>query len=191
MLANVAMGVVAPLLWERLAPYQQTPAARVPRPVDRSARVGLPRHPVAGRDRLGRMVRKGIHGRDAEAARVSSRAAHRLHLRRRRRGARASSASLVDAGRLSLPACCASYAIAARANDGFSSLVAFGLAVELARARAGEHRHDAEPHADHRHPAAVLQLRRLVPAGVAGWRSGSSCGSRAKGAAGRFGELAI
>jgi hypothetical protein len=36
---------------------------------------------------------------------------------------------------------------------------------ELVRARAGEHRDDGGDHADHRHPAPLPELRRLVPAG--------------------------
>ena len=75
-------------LWEQLDAVSAAPPARVPRPIARPARVGLPRHPVAGRDRLRRLVRQGLHARHAEAARVPPGAAHRLHLRRRRRGAR-------------------------------------------------------------------------------------------------------
>jgi rod shape determining protein RodA len=59
-----------------------------PRSAVRSAGFGLPHHPVADRDRLGRPVRQGLDERQPGAARLPSRALHGFHLRRDRRGVR-------------------------------------------------------------------------------------------------------
>ena len=58
--ANVLMGIVGPLLWEHMKPYRQNRLQRLSRPIGRSARQRLPRHSVAGRDRLGRLVRSRL-----------------------------------------------------------------------------------------------------------------------------------
>ena len=68
--------------------------------------------------------------------------------------------------------------VATRASDSFSSLVAFGLAGKLVRARDHQRGHDDQPDADHRHSVAVLLLRWLVPPGVLDrrWNAGEDLG---------------
>ena len=56
--------------------------------------------------------------------------------------------------------------ISERANDSFSSLVAFGLLASWFTHVLENVGMTLEPHADHRHSAAVLQLRRIVHARV-------------------------
>ena len=156
----------------QLAPYQQKRLLVFLDPTVDPRAARLPRHAVAGRDRLGRLVRQGLHAGHAEAPRVPSGAAHRFHLRGRRRGARLHRR---DAGVVAVPAAVPPRdEIAERANDSFSSLVAFGLLASWFVHVLDERRHDAEPDADHRHSAAVLQLRRLVHAGELAGRSASS-----------------
>jgi rod shape determining protein RodA len=77
-LANVAMGVIAPLLWERLALPAASPP--LPRPFRRPESFRLPRATVAGGHRIGRLVREGIHTRYPEAAGVPASPAYGLHL---------------------------------------------------------------------------------------------------------------
>ena len=63
------------------------PAAHLPQSRGGSQGGGLSRDPVAGRHRFGRVVRHRLHRGAAEAAGVPSRAAHRLRLSHRGRGA--------------------------------------------------------------------------------------------------------
>ncbi len=56
-LANVFMGIIAPIIWERkLKPYQRQRLLVFLDPSERSARLGISRHPVPGRDRIGRVA---------------------------------------------------------------------------------------------------------------------------------------
>ena len=91
-LANVIMGILAPMLWEQLAPYQQNRLQVFLDPSIDPRDTGY--HVIQSQVAIGSggWFGKGYLERHAEATRVSSRAAHRLHLRRGRRGARASSA---------------------------------------------------------------------------------------------------
>jgi len=50
----------APAFWQRLAPYQQTPA-HLPQPGSPTRGGRISRHSVAGRHRIGRVVRHGVH----------------------------------------------------------------------------------------------------------------------------------
>ena len=86
--SNVAMGTIALPLWQRLAPYQQNRLLTFLNPEADPRAAGLPRHPVAGGHRLGRLVRDRLHPGPAEAAGVPAGAAHRLRVPGRRRGAR-------------------------------------------------------------------------------------------------------
>ena len=163
--ANVLTGIVGPLLWEHMKPYRQNRLRVFLDPTVDPARERLSRHSVAGRDRLRRMVRP------------------RLSAMGRRNGSRFCRSSTPTSfspwsarswGSSASPSrwrslrffFCGSIRISERANDSFSSLVAFGLLGELVHARARERRHDAQRHADHRNSAAVLQLRRIVHARV-------------------------
>jgi Cell cycle protein len=56
-------------------------AAGLPGPEHRCPGVRLPRHPVTGGHRLRRVVRQGVHARDAETAEFRTGAGDRLHLR--------------------------------------------------------------------------------------------------------------
>jgi hypothetical protein len=148
-----------------LGQAQAVPAeapARLPRPAERPEGVGLPRAPVAGRHRLRGRVRQGVDAGDPEAPRVPSCAAHRLHLGGGRRGA-----GLHRRVRRARPLPLAAHAVHAHRGAGHRLVrVARRLRAhgELVRARDRERRDDAQPHADHRDPAAVLQLRRVVHA---------------------------
>ena len=84
-----SIGVVAPILWEKLDAVSAEAPAGLPRSRHRSARLAG-YHVIQSQIAIGSggWFGKGYHAGHAEAARVPSRAAHRLHLRRRRRGAR-------------------------------------------------------------------------------------------------------
>ena len=86
--ANVMMGIVGPLLWEHLKPYQQNRLLVFLDPsVDPR---GSGYHVIQSQVAIGSggWFGHGYHARPAEASRVSPRAVHGLHLRRGRRGAR-------------------------------------------------------------------------------------------------------
>ena len=84
---NVAMGAVAMPLWERLAPYQQNRLLTFLNPEVDPRAAGY--HVIQSQVAIGSggWFGTGYTAGAAEAARVPSRAAHRLHLSRRRRGA--------------------------------------------------------------------------------------------------------
>jgi hypothetical protein len=169
--SNVAMGVVAPLLWDKLNPISSA-AAGIPRSavpirsapaITCSSRRSTRSAPVAGSARGSRW--------HAEAARLPAGAAHRLHLRRV--GEELGFIGVTSRWRsFSRSSCAARAWRTGQRPVSRSGRLRAGHG--LVRARGREHRHDAQPHAHHRHPAAVLQLRRLVPAReLAGYRGGA------------------
>jgi rod shape determining protein RodA len=85
--ANVMTGFVGPLVWENMKPRIGSTPQGLPRSVVDPRGSGYHVHSVAGGDWIGRMVRPRLSRRTAETTRLSPRAVHRLHLRRRRRGA--------------------------------------------------------------------------------------------------------
>ena len=138
------------------------PPHGVPQPLGRPGDAGLPAEPVADRDRRRREDRPRRRERHPDEAQLPARAPHRLHLRRgrralrlRRRGARA---------------------LALRAADMARAAHPHHREEPLRRADRRRHRRDAavpglrqrrddhRDHADHRHPAAAAELRRLVGA---------------------------
>jgi hypothetical protein len=167
------------------------PAQGIPGSVGGSARLRLSRAAIQDCDRLRRPARQRIHAWHAEAQWLFARTAHRLHLCRRGRGAR-----IHRSRARSGPVPCAA---APRDTDRVTrerfvrQSGRIRVDVVLARSRCGEHRHDAQPHANHRNPAAILQLRRLVHARQLAWRRSplthlrrgqGTCGGAAVGAGG-------
>jgi len=163
---NVLGGVLALPFWNRLAPYQQNRLLAFLNPdVDPRRRVA--RHPIEGRGRVGRTAGQGVHGRDAEAARVSARAAHRFHL-------------LVVGEELEIIGVLSRYAC----SPGCSSVCCASPAARRIRSRAcaslvrrppfyayrRERGHDDQPDAITGIPLPFFSLRWIVPLGVLGWR---------------------
>ena len=174
-------GVVAPILWEQA---EAVPAARLLVFLDPSIdprNAGY--HVIQSKVAIGSggLFGKGFTLGSQKRLAVSAGAAHRLHLLRGRRGARVHRRHH-RAGALS----CAVPARHARRDARQRCVPEPGRVrprVGVAGARHRERRHDAEPDAGHRHPAAVLQLRRRRSCSSAGspWRC--CCGSRPRGGA--------
>ena len=171
--SNFVMGVVAPLLWERLNPYQQRRLLVFLDPSSDPRASGYQMIQSQVAIGSGGLLRQGIHRRVAEATCLPAGAVHRLHLRRGRRGtglhrryARARSALRADAAHG-----------AGGGPSEFSLCVARGLRADrrVVHPRAGQCGNDHRVDADHRDPAALLLLRGIVHAGLLD-------GSRAAGA---------
>ena len=126
----------------------------------------LPDHPVAGVARLGRLARRRPRRGHAEVG-LPARGPHRLHLRHHRRGARpgrrlrSSSALFVALGVLGVRA-------AAQAPDRFGLLLATGITTWFCVQAFVNIGAVIGILPDHRRPAAVRLLRRLVAAGQHG-----------------------
>ncbi|CAA9335458.1 MAG: Rod shape-determining protein RodA, partial [uncultured Gemmatimonadaceae bacterium] len=170
----------------RALPTEAT--AGLHRPEHRRARLGLPRDPVARGDRLRGDVGEGVDAGHAEAAGLPSRAAHRLHLVGGGRGARLPGR---DARTHAL-----SRALSARRAHRHARQRQLQLPrglrprLELVRARRRERGDDAQPRPDHRHPAPLLQLRRLVHAReLAGRRDAGPHLGRGEGTASTNGRV--
>ena len=106
-------------------PYQQNRLLTFLNPEVDPPEGGLPRHPVEGGDRLGRVVRHRVHPGPPEATGLPAGAAHRLHLLGGGRGAglpRRHGGAEPVRGALSVLV-----RIARRATDPFSSLCVFGI----------------------------------------------------------------
>ena len=129
------------------------PPGGVPRPPGRHPPLGVQPQPVEDRHRVRRRPRQGpVQGHPDQPV-LRARAAHRLHLHGRGRGARASSVRCC---------CSALFAIvvwrtwrtAALAKDLSGTLICVGVLAMLVFQIFENVGHDDGHHADHRHPAA-------------------------------------
>src|SRR6266516_1825186 len=156
MLANIVMGVIAVPFWRRLARHR------------------MARDSVEDRHRVRRLPWQGVHPGAPEAPRVPPRPAHRLHLSCGGRGARVPGGGhRAGAVRRSDPHPAADRP--ARHRRVFQPVRVRDRqpAVHPHRRKRGD---DDQPAPHHRHPAAVLLVRGLVPARLLARGRGGAAG---------------
>ncbi|CAA9331777.1 MAG: Rod shape-determining protein RodA, partial [uncultured Gemmatimonadetes bacterium] len=165
---------------ERAEALSEEPLPGVHRPQHRPAGERLQPHPEPGGHRQRRVVRQGIPGGAAEAAGLPSRAAHRLHLFRHRRGA---GLRRRDGGADHLrPDLLAADPHRRALARSLRLAGAHRPAGKLVHPRADQRGDDGGRNARHRHSAALHQLRRLVPPGEPAGHGHHPTNRRRKGA---------
>ena len=171
---NVAMGAMAMPLWKRLAPYQQNRLLTFLNPEVDPAGGGY--HAIQSRVAIGSGGWFGTGYTEGPQKRLAFLPEQHTDFVFSVVGEELGFVGVLVALGLFLVLFLVLLRIARRATDPFSSLAGLRDHGTVLHPRLRERGHDGEPHADHRHSAAVLLLRRLVLhhllRSVWGWRSG-------------------
>ncbi len=183
-LANVFMGIIAPIIWERkLKPYQRQRLLVFLDPSSDPRASGY--HVIQSQVAIGSGGWLGKGFTMGTQKRLAFLPAQHTDFIFSVVGEELGFIGVAVALTLFLVLFMRAIRIATRANDTFSSLRGVRPGGQLGRARRGERRHDAQPHADHGHSRCRSSATVAHSCCLAGWPSGSWSASPARGGEGQ------